>query len=153
MLSTGQPPQSSSLLMSHKRSLFTVGTWCAWEKKKLVPLTAGGLIIKAMRGLVGGAAVGSTECRKQWTTALISRSSGHGTHPSGAERAQAARAAWGGGWHKTARGAEREQGRSKTGTASLPHVKLAPMSAPGPTSECQEHLDAAISFAGAGQRR
>ena len=36
---------------------------------------------------------------------------------------------------------EREQGRSKTGIASLPHVKLAPMSAP------------VISFAGAGQRR
>ena len=42
----------------------------------------------------------------------------------------------------------REQGRSKTG-----HVKLAPMRAPGPTGERQEHLDAIISFAGAGQRR
>ena len=47
----------------------------------------------------------------------------------------------------------REQGRSKTGVASLPHVKLAPVSAPSPTSERQKHLDAIISFAGAGQRR
>ena len=47
----------------------------------------------------------------------------------------------------------REQGRSKTGIASLPHVKLAPMSVPGTTDERQEHLDAIISFAGPGQRR
>ena len=47
----------------------------------------------------------------------------------------------------------REQGRSKTGIASLPHVKLSPMSAPGPTGERQEHLDANASFAGLGQRR
>ena len=55
--------------------------------------------------------------------------------------------------YKSARGAMREQERSKTGTALLPHVKLAPVSAPGPTGERQEHLDVVISFAGAGQRR
>ena len=37
----------------------------------------------------------------------------------------------------------REQGRSKTGVASLPHVKLAPMIAPQPSGERQELLDAA----------
>ena len=58
-----------------------------------------------------------------------------------------------GGRYKAARGAVREQGRSKTGTASLPHVKLARMSAPGPTGERQEYLDAVISFVGAEQRR
>ena len=47
----------------------------------------------------------------------------------------------------------REQGRSKTGVASLPHVKLSPMSAHGPTGQRQQHLDAIVSFAGAGQRR
>ena len=47
----------------------------------------------------------------------------------------------------------REQGRSKTCVASLSHVKLAPMNAPCPTGERQEHLDAVMSFAGAGQRR
>ena len=47
----------------------------------------------------------------------------------------------------------REQGRRKTGVASLPHIKLAPMNAPGPIGERQEHLDAIISFAGVGQRR
>ena len=47
----------------------------------------------------------------------------------------------------------REQGRSKTGIASLHHVKLSPMSPPDPTGERQEHLGAIVSFAGAGQRR
>ena len=47
----------------------------------------------------------------------------------------------------------RVQGRSKTGTASLPRVKLAPMSGPGPNGERQEHLGAIIAFARAGQRR
>ena len=37
--------------------------------------------------------------------------------------------------------------------ASLLHVKLSPMSAPGPTGERQEHLDAVVAFAGAAQRR
>ena len=46
----------------------------------------------------------------------------------------------------------REQRRS-SGIASLPHVKLARMSAPGPTGERQEHVDAIVSFAGAGHRR
>ena len=47
----------------------------------------------------------------------------------------------------------REQGRSRTGLASLPHVKLAPMSALGPSGERQEHFDALVSFAGARQKR
>ena len=38
----------------------------------------------------------------------------------------------------------REQGRSEIGIASLPHVKLAPLSAPGSTGERQEHLDAIL---------
>ena len=46
---------------------------------------------KAVKGLVGGAAEGSAECQKNWTTALIRWSSGYGTHPSGTECAQAAR--------------------------------------------------------------
>ena len=91
------------------------------------------------------AGLGSADCRKNWTTALIPRSSGFGTHPSCTDGAQAARVAWG-GRYKTARGAMRELDRSKTGIASLPHVRLAPVSAPG-------HLDAVVSFAGAGQRR
>ena len=43
-----------------------------------------------------------------------------------------AHAAWGGGRYKEARNAMIEHGRSKTGTASLLHVKLAPMSATDP---------------------
>ena len=91
--------------------------------------------------------------RADWTTALIPRSSGTGTHPTSAEGVEAARIAWVGGRYEQARSAMREQGRSKTGIASLPHVKLAPMSAPGAAGERQEHLDAIVSFAGAGQRR
>ena len=66
-----------------------------------------------------------------------------------AECAEVARLAWGGGRYKAARGAMREQGRSNTRVASLPHVKLAPMTAPGPTGE----RHAIVSFAGAAQRR
>ena len=106
-----------------------------------------------MKGFVGGAAQGSADCRRNWTTALIPRSSGIGTHHTRAECAEAAPVAWGGGRYKLARSAMREQGRSKTGTASLPHVKLSPTSAPGPTGDRQEHLDAPVSFAGTGQRR
>ena len=105
--------------------------------KRACALTASGSISKAVHGLVGGVAKGSAECRKNWTTALIPRSSGSGTHPTSAECAEA-------GWNA---------GRNKTGIASLPHVKLAPMSALGPTGERQEHLGAIISFAVAGQRK
>ena len=69
------------------------------------------------------------------------------------QSAEAAWVAWSGGRYKAARGAMSEQGRSETGIASLPHVKLAAMSALGPTGERQEHLDAVVSFACAGQRR
>ena len=49
-----------------------------------------------------------------------------------------------------ARSSVREQGRNRTGIASLPHVKLSPVSAPA--GERQEHWDVVVSFAGAGQR-
>ena len=55
--------------------------------------------------------------------------------------------------YRAVRGAMREQGRSRPGVASLPHVKLEPMNAPGSTGERQEHFDVVISFAGAGRRR
>ena len=93
-----------------------------------------------MKGLVAGAAQGSEDCRKHWTTALIPRSLGNGAHPTSAEIAAAARIAWDGGRYQAARSAMREQGRSKTGVESLPNVKLAPMSALEPTGERQEHL-------------
>ena len=91
--------------------------------KRACALTARASISKAMKGLVGGAAQGSADCRRNWATALIPRSSDIGTHPSSAECAEAAGISWGGGRYKLARSAMREQGRSKTGIASLPHVK------------------------------
>ena len=54
---------------------------------------------------------------------------------------------------REAKAAMREIGRQKNGFASLPHVKMAPLSAPGPSGDRQEHLDAVVDFAGAGQRR
>ena len=111
--------------------------------KRACALTARGSISKAMKGLVG-AAQGSADCRN-WTTALIPRSSSIGTHPTSADCAEAARTAWSGGHYKLARSAMREQGRSRTGIASLPHVNLSLMSAPGPTGELQEHLDTIVS--------
>ena len=108
---------------------------------------------KAMQGLVGGAAQGSADCCRNWTTALTPRCSGIGTHSTSAECTEAARTAWGGGRYKPARSAMTEQGRRITGIASQPHVKLSPMSAPGPAGDRQGHLDAIVSFAGAGQGR
>ena len=91
--------------------------------KRACPLAAKGPISKAMKGLVGGAAQGSAECRKNWTTALVPRSSGSGTDPTGAEHAEAARVAW----------------RRYRVTVAR---QLAPMIAPCATGERQEHLDA-----------
>ena len=59
----------------------------------------------------------------------------------------ATRIAWGGGRYKAARSAMREQGCNRNGIVSLPHVKLPH------TGERQAHLDAIVSFIGAGQRR
>ena len=39
--------------------------------KRACALTARGFISKAMKGLVGGAAQGSADCRRNWTAALI----------------------------------------------------------------------------------
>ena len=44
--------------------------------KRACVVTARGSISKATKGLVSGAAAGSAECRKRWTTALIPGSSG-----------------------------------------------------------------------------
>ena len=93
----------------------------------------------------------TADCRWNWTyIALNPRSSGIGTHPTSSECAEAARTAWAGGRCKLAWSAMREQGRSKTDIASLPHVKLSPMIAPGLTGDRREHPDAIVSFAGAG---
>ena len=50
--------------------------------KRACTLTARGSILKAMTGLVSGAAQGPADGRRNWTTAIIPRSSGIGTHPS-----------------------------------------------------------------------
>ena len=74
-----------------------------------------------MKGLAGGAAAGSAECWKQWTTALIHRLA------------------------KVLIPRIRSELRR--------HSRYAPTSQPGSTGERQEHLDAIITFASAGQRR
>ena len=84
----------------------------AQRGKRACALTARGSISKAMKGLVCGAAQGSSDCRRNWTTALIPRSSGIGTHPTSAECAEATRIAWGGGWYNMARSAMRSKARA-----------------------------------------
>ena len=54
--------------------------------KPAFALTARGSISKALKGFVGG-----SDSRKNWTAALIPRSFGRGTHPTNAERTEAAR--------------------------------------------------------------
>ena len=68
--------------------------------KRACALTAKGSISKAVKGLVGGAAQGLPDCRKNWTTALIPRSSGSRIRPASAECTEAARAAWRSGRYK-----------------------------------------------------
>ena len=83
---------------------------------------------------------------------LDPQSSGRGAHPTDTERTQAACAAWGAGGYKEAQPCC-ERARAQQHWHRFPHVKCTPMSAPGPSGERQEHLDAIIAFAGAGLRR
>ena len=109
---------------------------------------------KAMKGLVGGVAHGSPEERARWTESLIPRSEDASLcHPSSEDHALSQTMAWGGGNFQRAKAAMCEVGRERTSMAGIPYVKLAPLSAPGPTGDRQEHLDAIIDFAGAAHRR
>ena len=86
-----------------------------------------------------------TRWRSSNGVSRMSEALDHSLHPSELwprYTSQSTQAAWGGRRHK----------RNKTGITSLPHVKLAPMSPPGPTGERQEHVDATIAIAGAGQK-
>ena len=64
------------------------------EENALAPLQTRGSISKPMKALVGGSATGSAKHRRQWTTALIPRSSGGGTHPTESERTHETLAEW-----------------------------------------------------------
>ena len=109
---------------------------------------------KAMKSLVGGIASGTASQRQYWGEALIPRSDeAHQAHPDLSERRTAKVSAWGKGCFRQAKSEMRECGRQRTGIASLPHFRLKPLSAPGPTGDRQEHLDAITDFPGAGQRR
>ena len=109
---------------------------------------------KAMKGLVGGVANGSSDEKQRWAESLIPRSD-EPIHacPGITERTAAAGHAWGKGSRREAKAAMKDVNKQRTGLASLPHVRLAPLSAPGPTGDRMEHLEAIIAFAGAGQRR
>ena len=86
-----------------------------------------------MKGLVGEAAQGSADCRKNWTTALIQRLV---TPTRNVPRHRVLL-----GKEAGTKGLWESKAAAKTGIASLPLVRLAPRSAPGPTGERQEHLD------------
>ena len=85
--------------------------------KRACALTAWGSISKAMKGLVGGVAQGSEDCRRNSTTTLIPRSSGIGTHPTSAKvrRGGANRLEW--------RAQKRDEG---AGTEQNRHRVVAP---------------------------
>ena len=91
----------------------------------------------------------AADCRRNWTTALIPRCSGTGTHPT-------LRKNGGGelclGCRKVQSGTERDEGaRPQQHNCRVPPARQ--MVALGPTGERQEHLDAIVSFAGVGQKR
>ncbi len=116
--------------------------------------TAAGAVSKAMKGLVGGVAPGTAEERSQWTSDLIPRSTvvaGPCTSPE--ECAAAAECAWGAGDVRVARTEMRNAGQQLGGNPSIPWVRLAPLSAPGPSGDRQEHLDDVLNCAGVSCRR
>ena len=109
---------------------------------------------KAMQGLVGGIANADASTREQWCKALIPRSGRGDVACSTADEIRRARElAWGGGDFARANTAMKEAGRQRNGQASLPHVRIAPMCATGPSGERQGHLDDIVKFAGVRQRR
>ena len=100
--------------------------------KRACALTARGSISKAMNGLVGGAAQGSADCRRNWTAKL-----GHwnSSYQRGVRRGGANCL----GWWKVYSGTERDEGpgvRGSTGVAATasehwqPGVSSSPASVP-----------------------
>ena len=116
--------------------------------------TAKGAVSKAMQGLVGGVAPGTEEERTLWTAALIPRSEAHGGPTTSADEARDAReCSWGGGDVRRAKAEMRQAGKTPGGLPGIPWVHMAPLSAPGPSGDRQEHLDDILGGAGASQRR
>jgi len=115
---------------------------------------AAGAVRKAMQSLVGGLAPGSPEDRLQWTRDLVPRS-GLPNSPctSEAEATFAKECAWGRGDVAEARQAMKDAGRQGGGPPGIPWVRLAPLSAPGPSGERQEHLDDIMGSAGFRHKR
>ena len=101
-------------------------------KRACVPTARGS--ISAIKGPVGSAVAGTAAQRKLWT-ALIASSS----EPEPAQATLYTR--------RTTKRTEPQQNRARIAPSQ------APMSAPGPTGERQEHSDGIVAFAGAGRRR
>ena len=124
--------------------------------KKARQQVASQAVSKAMKGLVGGVAAGTAQEREQWAADLIPRS-GHSapggpfTTPDEAEAAR--RPAWGAGDVAAARAEMREAGRKPGSLPGIPWTHLAPLSAPGPSGDRQEHLDDCLAGAGVSHRR
>jgi hypothetical protein len=122
--------------------------------KRACVQTAAGSVSKAMKGLVGGVAEGSANEREPWARSLIPRSENTQLAASADdERREASAVAWGKGDFRAAKAAMRDAAKQMNGFAAMPQVKVAPLSAAGPSGDRQEHLDAILSFAGGGQRR
>jgi hypothetical protein len=115
--------------------------------------TAAGAISKAVKGLVGGIAPGTPAERSQWTAELIPRSAADDPLTRTTESEAAKTCAWGGGDYQRARTEMRAAGKQPDGLPCIPWVRLAPLSAPGPSGDRQEHLDDVMQSAGASQKR
>ncbi len=116
--------------------------------------TAAGAKSKAVKGLVGGIAPGCPAQRARWTADLIPRSEAAGgpcTRPE--EQTAAADSAWGAGERQAARKEMRAAGKRPGSRPGIPFAKLAPWSAPGPSSDRQEHLGDMLAYSGARVRR
>ena len=117
-----------------------------------------GAIGKAIQSLVGGMAAASPEQRKAWAEELIPRTEDAATtHPTQPEEVDAAACSWGAGDIAQAKQEMLESvadsARANGKAPVLPWVRLAPMTAAGPSGERQEHMDAILHHAGASHRR
>ena len=122
--------------------------------KRANRLTAANAVSKAVKGLVGGVATGSTEEREEWTIDLIPRSTVPNGPCASASELDASRAcSWGSGDVRQARQEMRRAGKRSYGPPKMPWVRLVLKAAPGPSGDRQEHLDAVMESAGASQKR
>ena len=138
------PASYSESVANEMTALHSLGqkTWPEGNTS-LWPQSGGARRLSFLGARPGSRSVGAPSASTPWAASPLRAIPGPTAlgSPADVERAQAARAAWRAGRYKEARNATREEGRSKTGIASLLHVKLAPLRAPKRSGERLEHLE------------